>query len=191
MHSFNFFSDRAIFLTVLNHVDECWLLHLCHMLTNYWFLEYGEILLCFLALSNYRGFASFHEKRPHHRPHWKACSFPKWAVFYHSSGSFCTSGSFSLGCLLFLSTWKNNLFSVSRFRHLSSWKTLHIPFFALALCHLDSYHLAQVTLHICFPVGLHPWTMSSLHRSIHNTYTTVPGTIFKSHIHWMNEWMNE
>lgn len=113
---------------------------------------------------------------------------PKQAVFHHSFGSFGTFGSFSLGWpSLSVNLESSYLFSVSWFRHLSSWKTLHIKFHAIALCHLDSYRLTQITLQCCFPVCLHTCTVSPLHMSIQNTHTTVPGTVFKRYIHWMNE----
>lgn len=86
----------------------------------------------------------------------------------------------------FLSTWKAilNLFCVLAQASLQLEDPPHqIP----CPCFVDSYHLPQITTHICFLVRLPPWTVSPLHMSIQNTYTTVPRAVFKRYIHWTNE----
>lgn len=168
--------------------DDCSIYVICWPV--YWFLQYGEILpsFCFLALYKLRRFCFFPLKETTQQTTLNSLLLPKQAVFHHSFGSFGTFGSFSLGWpSLSVNLESTYLFSVSWFRHLSSWKTLHIKFHAIALCHLDSYRLTQITLQCCFPVCLHTCTVSPLHMSIQNTHTTVPGTVFKRYIRWMNE----
>lgn len=103
--SYNFFSDRGIFLTVLNHVDNWWLLYLCHMWT-YWFLQYGEILpfFCFLALCKLRRFCFFPLKET--RPHWIACTCPSRPFSITPLDLLVHLVPSRWVDLLFLSTWK-------------------------------------------------------------------------------------
>lgn len=102
MHSYNFF------LTIPDHVDtdDCSFYVICSPV--YRFLEYGEILPAFWFLAVYRGFASFHERRPPNRPHRRACFSPGRLFFTAHMDLFVRLVPSPWVALLFPVNLKNN-----------------------------------------------------------------------------------
>ena len=112
-----------------------WLLFLCHMFTclsifGVWRNSSRLLVPCCL-----QRLCFFPWKETTQQTTPKSLLFPRQAVFHCSYGSFCTFGSFSLGCPSFSCQPEKQYLTcfVSWPRHLSSWKTLHIKFHAPAL----------------------------------------------------------
>lgn len=141
------------------------MLYLCHMLT-YGLVEYREISPFFCPIAFYQLQRFFYllcqdttQLTTRH-----SLIFLQQAAFLHFLVSYCTFGSFSLGCPSLSVNLENiYLYSVFWFGHLCCWKALHTKFHDLAWCSHRSPRFTPLNtnhIHSCLPVCFHYWTES-------------------------------
>lgn len=196
MHDYNFFSDRGIFLMVLDYVDDWWLLYLCHILT-YGFLEYREISpsVCLLAFYQLQRFCFFFffVPRDHVTDHTTQLALPQaccilallsiflyiWFLLLGLPFTFCWPGKYVLVfCVL---VWASVLGKPTTS---SSMPLLCVP--------TAGTHFTQITTHICFLVCLHYWTESPpTHGYSKQLWSSAWNLVCFQKIHSFKRWMNE